>query len=72
MNAGGLGGRLGLALANLVQHLTMMRERYVLISRKKRNIGYYRITSIKLLQGFDMSREILFEQIRWEVTLNSG
>jgi len=50
----------------------MMRERYVLISRKKRNIGYYRITSIKLLQGFDMSREILFEQIRWEVTLNSG
>jgi ArsR family transcriptional regulator len=64
MNAGELGGRLGLALTNLAQHLIMMRERYILISRKKRNIVYYRITSIKLLRVFDMSRVILFEQIR--------
>jgi len=72
MSAGELGERLGLAKANLSQHLAMMRERRVLISRKEGNVVYYRIANPRLLQAFDMLREILFEQIRHDAALIRG
>ena len=64
VSAGGLGERLGLSPANLSQHLTMMRERHILVSRKEGNMVYYRIANPRLIEAFDLLREILFEQIR--------
>jgi ArsR family transcriptional regulator len=72
MSAGEIGGRLGLAAANLSQHLTMMRERRILTSRKEGNVVYYRIASPRLLEACDLLREILFEQIRQDATLIQG
>ncbi len=72
MSAGELGKRLGLAPANLSQHLTMMKERRILVSRKEGNVVYYRIANPRLLQAFDMLREILFEQIRQDAALIQG
>ncbi len=69
MSAGELGERLGLAPANLSQHLTMMRERHILISRREGNVVYYRIANPHLIEAFDMLREILFEQIRQDAAL---
>ena len=69
MSAGELGGRLGLTPANLSQHLTMMKERHILISRKEGNMVYYRIANSRLLEAFDLLREILFEQIRQDAAL---
>ncbi len=69
MSAGELGERLGLTPANLSQHLTMMRERHILISRKEGNMVYYQIANPRLLEAFDMLREILFEQIRQDAAL---
>ncbi len=69
MSAGELGERLGLAPANLSQHLTMMRERRILVSRKEGNMVYYRIANPHLVEVFDMLREILFEQIRQDAAL---
>ena len=69
MNAGELGERLGLAPANLSQHLTMMRERHILVSRKEGNMVYYSIADARLLGVFDLLREILFEQIRQDAAL---
>lgn len=69
ISAGELGERLGLAAANLSQHLTMMKERRILVSRKKGNMVYYRIANPRLLQAFDLLREILFEQIRSDAAL---
>jgi ArsR family transcriptional regulator len=69
MSAGELGARLGLSPANLSQHLTMMRERHVLTSRKEGNVAYYRIANLRLLDAFDLLREILFEQIRQDAAL---
>ena len=69
MSAGELGERLGLAPANLSQHLTMMRERHILVSRKEGNVVYYRIANPRLLEAFDLLREILFEQIRGDAAL---
>lgn len=72
MSVGELSQRLGLATANLSQHLAMMRERHVLVTRKEGNVVYYRIANPKLLRAFDMLREILFEQIRQDAALIQG
>ncbi len=72
MSAGKLRERLGLAPANLSQHLTMMRERHILVSRKEGNAVYYRIANPRLLEAFDLLREILFEQIRQDAALIQG
>ena len=64
--------RLGLAPASLSQHLTMMRERHILVSRKEGNMAYYRIANPRLLEAFDLLRDILFEQIRQDAALIQG
>ena len=72
MSVGELSRRLSLALSNLSQHLAMMRERHILTSRKEGNVVYYRITNPRLLEAFDLLREILFEQIRQDAALIQG
>ena len=69
MNVGDLAEKLGLGPANLSQHLTMMKERRILVSRKEGNVVYYRIANPRLLEAFDLLREIMFEQIRQDATL---
>lgn len=69
MSAGELGERLGLAPSNLSQHLTMMKERHILVFRKEGNVVYYRIADPRLLEAFDLLREILFGQIRQDAAL---
>jgi len=64
-----LSQKLGLSLGNLSQHLSMMKERHVLLSRKEGNMVYYRIANPKLIRCFDMMREMLFEQIRQDAAL---
>jgi len=72
MSAGELGEKLKLSPANLSQHLSMMRERHILVSRKEGNVVYYRIANPRLLDAFDLLREILFEQIRQDAALIQG
>ncbi len=72
MSAGELRESLGLTPANLSQHLTMMRERHILTSRKEGNVVYYRIANPRLLEALDLLREILFEQIRQDAALIQG
>ncbi len=64
-----LSQKLGLAIGNLSQHLSMMRERRILISRKEGNLVYYRIANPKLISCFDIMREMLFDQIRQDAAL---
>jgi ArsR family transcriptional regulator, virulence genes transcriptional regulator len=61
--------KLGLTIGNLSQHLSMMKERHILLSRKEGNMVYYRILNPKLIGCFDMMREMLFEQIRQDAAL---
>ena len=72
MSVSDLSQKLGLSPANLSQHLAMMRERRILVSRKEGNMVYYRIANPRLLQAFDLLREILFEQIRQDAALIRG
>jgi len=69
MSVSELAERLELTVGNLSQHLSMMKERHILISRKEGNMVYYHILNPKLLRCFDMMREMLFEQIRQDAAL---
>ena len=64
-----LSQKLGLTVGNLSQHLSMMKERHILSSRKEGNMVYYRIANPKLIRCFDMMREMLFDQIRQDAAL---
>lgn len=69
MNVGDLARRLGVAKANLSQHLAIMRGQGILAARKEGNHVFYRLANPKLLQACDLLREILIEQIRAESAL---
>ena len=60
---------LKVSLGNLSQHLTMMRERRILSSRKAGNQVFYQVANPKMLKAFDLLREILLEQIEKESRL---
>jgi ArsR family transcriptional regulator len=69
MSVSKLAGRLNLAIGNLSQHLNMMKQRRVLVSRKDGNNVYYRLANPKMLKAFDLIREILLEQMERESIL---
>ena len=64
-----LSQKLGLTIGNLSQHLSMMKERHILQSRKEGNMVYYRILNPKLIWCFDIMREMIFDQIKQDAAL---
>lgn len=50
-------------LANLSQHLAVMRQKGVVATRREGNLIYYRIESLKIIKACDLMREVLFEQL---------
>ncbi|OGO40438.1 MAG: transcriptional regulator [Chloroflexi bacterium RBG_16_57_8] len=64
-----LAQRLKLTIGNLSQHLSLMKDRHILLSRKEGNMVYYRIANPKLIRCFDLMREMLFEQLRQDAAL---
>ncbi|MDO8472481.1 MAG: metalloregulator ArsR/SmtB family transcription factor [Dehalococcoidia bacterium] len=69
MSVNDLSKRLCMEGSNLSQHLAMMRERRILVTRKEGNAVYYRIANPRLLTIFDMMRQMLFEQIESDAEL---
>lgn len=59
----------GITMANLSQHLSMMRSRRILATRRVGNSIYYHLANPKMLKAFDTLREVLFEQIEADGTL---
>ena len=66
MPVAGIAEKLGVPLGTVSPHLLMMKQRRVLVSRKKGNQVFYRLANPKILKAFDLIREILSEQIRLE------
>mgnify|MGYP001594617298 CR=1 FL=1 len=64
LSVGELAQRLKISIGNLSQHLAMMKSRGVVSSRKAGNVVYYHLTNPKMLEAFDLIRDILHEQIR--------
>ncbi len=61
-----LAARLGVSIGNLSQHLNMMKQRRVLAARKEANNVYYRLANPRLVEAFDLIRDLLLEQMHRE------
>ena len=58
-----LARRTGTSMPNLSQHLAILRQRRVVVTRRQGVTIHYRIANPKILQAFDIMREVLFEQL---------
>ena len=59
-----LRNRLGLPKANLSQHLSILRQRRIVSTRRVGLNIYYKIANPKMIKACDILREVLFEQLR--------
>ena len=57
-------GKTGLSQANISQHLSVMRSKGILISKRKGKNVHYRIENPKVIKAFDIIREVLAEKLK--------
>jgi DNA-binding transcriptional ArsR family regulator len=72
MSASELIARIGLSKANLSQHMSVLKLKGVILTRREGVNIYYRIASPKILQACQLIREALFEQVREKGKMVSG
>lgn len=65
-------GELGLAQANLSQHLAVMRNIGLLTAQRRGNNVYYSLSSARIVEACDMVRQVLVEQLEQGRKLASG
>ena len=58
-----LAKRVGVTKANLSQHLSILRQRRIVLTRREGVTIHYRIANPKVLKAFDIMRQVLFEQL---------
>lgn len=64
MTASELIEKTGLSKANLSQHMSILRSKGVVWNRRQGLNIYYRISNPKIIQAFDLMREVLWEQFQ--------
>lgn len=58
-----LTSNMGVAKANVSQHLALMRNKGILLTRRDGVNIYYRISNPKVVKACDIMREVLVEQL---------
>lgn len=66
LSVGELVKKLGIPKANISQHLAILRQRRVLVSRREGVNIYYRISNPKIVKACALMREVLTEQLMEE------
>jgi DNA-binding transcriptional ArsR family regulator len=61
--------KLDITVGNLSQHLSLMKQRRVLESRKEGNSVIYRLANPKMVKACCLIREILYEQMEQDTAL---
>ena len=72
MSASELIARIGLSKANLSQHMSVLKLKGVILTRREGVNIYYRIANPKILQACHLIREVLFEQFQEKGKMVSG
>src|SRR3990172_2244462 len=72
LSAGEICVAVGARKANVSQHLAVMRERGIVEARRSSTNVYYRLTNPKVVQAFQLMREVLVEQLDKKTALLSG
>lgn len=55
---------LGIPKGNLAQHLTLLRQRQVVATRREGVNVYYRVVDPKIVQACDLMRSVLLNQLK--------
>ena len=63
LSVSGLAERMGINLANVSQHLAILRDKGVVVSRREGVNVYYQVSNPKIIQACDLMREVLFEHL---------
>jgi len=58
-----LAERMGASLANVSQHLAILRDREVVMTRREGVNVYYRVADPRIIQACNLMRDVLFEQL---------
>ena len=66
LSVGELVKRLGISKANISQHLAILRQQRVVVSRREGVNIYYRISNPKIVKACALMREVLMEQLTKE------
>ena len=64
MTASDLIEKIGLSKANLSQHMSILRSKGVVVTRREGVNIYYHILNPKITQACDLLREVLLEQLQ--------
>jgi len=64
LSVGELAEKMDIRMANLSQHLSIMKAKGILKSRREGVSIHYRIANPKVVQACKLMREVLMEQIR--------
>ena len=56
--------KIGLSKANLSQHMSILKSKGVVLSRREGVNIYYRISNAKIIQACDLMREVLLAQLQ--------
>lgn len=59
----------GMRMANLSQHLAIMRSTNMVLSRKEGVSVYYRLSDPRIIQAFDLITQVLLDQMAREEDL---
>ena len=62
-SVGRLVEEMGIAKANVSQHLGILRQQGAVVCRREGQTLYYRITSPKITQACDLMRDVLLERL---------
>ncbi len=62
----------GIRMANLSQHLSIMRSTNIVHARKEGSNVYYRLADARIIQAFDLITEIMLSQMAREEELRRG
>jgi ArsR family transcriptional regulator, virulence genes transcriptional regulator len=61
---------LGLAQSNVSQHLSILRDKGLVRTRREGQFVLYSLTSPKIIQAMDLLREVMAEQVRSVATVD--
>jgi len=64
MSVTGLIEKTKLSQANISQHLSIMKSKGIVISNRKGKHVYYKLTNPKIINAFDIIREVLSEKLK--------
>ncbi|MEK7439334.1 MAG: metalloregulator ArsR/SmtB family transcription factor [Chloroflexota bacterium] len=63
---------MGISQANLSQHLTVMRQKGIVVPRREGVSVYYRLSNPKIIKACDLMRQVLLEHLEAGVELARG